>query len=133
MGWTEIVVALIGVLAGGGLTAAATLGPARGKAKLDLIRDLNSELADKSRKIRELQGEVLHLISKCHEFEMHLLSTRCDKQSCGFRDPPLPWMSQAPASLDTDGDGIPDRDPEPGNARTPSRDMIINRQIATTR
>lgn len=111
MDWTQILIALIGALFGGGIGAFAKLKIGKARDKLDLIKELNSEMATKTLKIRELQDEVLSLKDKCHEFEMRLLSSRCDLEHCGFREPPLPWKPKKPE--DDDGDGKPDLRPVP--------------------
>lgn len=111
MDWSIIITSLLSAISGGVVTSFAKLKFSQKRDKLDLIKELNSEMATKTLKIRELQDEVLSLKDKCHEFEMRLLSSRCDLEHCGFREPPLPWKPKKPE--DNDGDGKPDLRPVP--------------------
>ncbi|MDE5877892.1 MAG: hypothetical protein K2H47_10420, partial [Muribaculaceae bacterium] len=64
-------------------------------AHLKLENSLTSELADKSKKIRELQQTLLDYSERCHKLEMQLASSRCDRNYCRFRLPPFSWMTYA--------------------------------------
>lgn len=63
----------------------------RSRSKLDLIKQLNDELADKTIKIRQLNDEILKLTHERFDYEMRYLNSRCDLLDCGDRDPKLPW------------------------------------------
>lgn len=111
MDWTTIITGILGIIAGGGATAWLTVGNERAKGKIDLARQLAEECADKTRKIRDLIDENIALIKANHAKEMELLSVRCDKQTCKWRHPPLPWMRGI--SMEVNANEEPEEDPEP--------------------
>ncbi len=89
-------------MAGGGFGWLVNSKIVKQKSELDLVaahvqleNSLTSELADKSKKIRELQETVLEYSERCHKLEMMLAASRCDRNYCRFRLPPFSWMTCA--------------------------------------
>lgn len=109
-GWLEVLRIVVSALFGGGITAWFTLGQSKKKGKIDIIKELFELVEDKTRKIRDLNEEIIRLLRENHDLNMQLLSSRCDKRGCKWRKPPLPWDGDS--SEDRNGDGLPDTDPE---------------------
>lgn len=118
MDWTQILISAFGLI---GTVIGGVSYYSRQRSKLDLIRELNKELADKTRLIRKLNDEVITLTREKYENEQCYLSSRCFKTACDFRHPKLPWRKEAVSNPHA----LPKSDPQPDFAETSVSEVSV--------